>query len=128
VIVGIGAVGEMAWSNARLRAHNERLRRAIDRADRNAGEAERLQRLAEEHNALTDRHLHATQMRLAGQAFDVGQFERVQEILLDDVYGPGPWHRDFGRRYRWRLSRREVALSCALCRIAPQLSMIGMTV
>jgi WD40 repeat protein/tRNA A-37 threonylcarbamoyl transferase component Bud32 len=109
-IVGIGTVGGMVWSNAWLRAHNERLRRASDRADRHAGEAERLQRLAEEHDALTERHLHAAQMRLARQAYDVGQFERVQEILLDDVYGPGPRHRDFAWQYLWRLSRREVEL------------------
>jgi hypothetical protein len=37
------------------------------------------------------------------------EFERAQEILLDDVYKPRPEHRDFAWRYLWRLSRREVA-------------------
>ncbi len=95
-IVAVGAAGGMAWSNSWLREHNRLLRREIDRADRHADEAER--------------HLHAAQLRLARQAFDAGQFERVQEVLLDDVYGPGPGHRDFAWWYLWRLSRREVAL------------------
>jgi eukaryotic-like serine/threonine-protein kinase len=96
IIVAIGTAGAMVWSNTWLRAHNKRLEQEKDRADRHAGEA--------------DRHLHAAQMRLARQACDVGQFERAQEILLDDVYGPGPRHCDFAWRYLWRLSRREVAL------------------
>jgi WD40 repeat protein/serine/threonine protein kinase len=110
VTVGLGAAGAMAWSNAWLRAHNERLRQEIDRADRHAREAERQRRIALQGEAVADRHLHAAQVRLARQACDVGQFERAQEILLDDVYAPGPRHRDFAWRYLWRLSRREVAL------------------
>ena len=110
MIVAAGAAGGMVWSNAWLRAHNERLRHEIDRADRHAGESDRQRRLALEREALADRHLHAAQLRLARQACDVGQFERAQEILLDDVYGPGPGHRDFAWRYLWRFSRREVAL------------------
>jgi WD40 repeat protein/tRNA A-37 threonylcarbamoyl transferase component Bud32 len=109
-IVGIGAAGGITWSNAWLGTHNQRLQQEIKRADRHAEEAERQQRLAEKREALADRHLHAAQLRLARQAYDVGQFERVQEVLLDDVYGPGPRHRDFAWRYLWRLSRREVAL------------------
>ena len=110
VMVAAGAAGGMIWSNAWLRAHNERLRREIERANHYAGESDRQRRIALEREALADRHLHAAQLRLARQACDVGQFERVQEILLDDVYGPGPRHRDFAWRYLWRLSRREVAL------------------
>jgi WD40 repeat protein len=109
-IVGIGTAGDIAWSNAWLRTHNQQLQQETKRADRHAEEAERHQRLAEEHKALAERHLHAAQLRLARQAYDVGQFERVQEVLLDDVYAPGPRHRDFAWRYLWRLSRREVAL------------------
>jgi WD40 repeat protein len=110
LIVAVGAGGAMVWSNAWLRAHNERLRQEIDRADRHAREAERQRRLGRLGEALADRHLHAAQVRLARQACAAGQFERAQEILLDDVYGPGPRHRDFAWRYLWRLSRREVAL------------------
>ena len=109
-IVGIGAAGGMGWSNTWLRATTERLKHAIDLADRHAGEAERQQRLADEREALADRHLHAAQVRLARQACDLGQFERAQEVLLDDVNGPGPRHLDFAWSYLWRLSRREVAL------------------
>ncbi len=96
VIVAFGTGATMVWSNAWLRAHTTRLEQEKDRADRHAREA--------------DRHLHAAQMRLARQACDVGQFERAQEILLDEAYGPGPRHRDFAWRYLWRLGRREVAL------------------
>jgi WD40 repeat protein/serine/threonine protein kinase len=110
VIVGIGTAGDIAWSNAWLRSHNQRLQQEIDRANHHAEEAERQQRLAVEREAMADRHLHAAQLRLARQAYDVGQFERAQEVLLDDVYGPGPEHRDFAWRFLWRLSRREVAL------------------
>jgi WD40 repeat protein len=110
LIVGISTAGGMAWTNAWLRAHNERLRQAIDRADRHSQEAEQQRRLARQGEALAERHLHAAQVRLARQACDVGQFERAQEVLLDDVYGPGARHRDFAWRYLWRLSRREVAL------------------
>jgi WD40 repeat protein len=108
--VAIAAAGGMVWSNAWLRAHNERLRQQMDRADHHAREAERHQRIAEEHEALADRHLHAARLRLARQAYDLGQFERAQEILLDDAYGPGPGYRDFAWWHLWRLSRREVAL------------------
>ena len=110
VIVAAGVAAGMAWSNAWLRAHNERLEREIERADRFAGESNRQRRLAQEREALADRHLHAAQLRLARQACDVGQFERAQEVLLDDDYGPGPAHRDFAWRYLWRFSRRDVAL------------------
>ena len=110
VMVAAGATGEMVWSNAWLRDHNDRLRLEIERTNHYAGESDRQRRLAQERQAMADRHLHAAQMRLARQACDVGQFERVQEILLDDVYGPGPRHRDFAWRYLWRLSRRDVAL------------------
>jgi WD40 repeat protein/serine/threonine protein kinase len=109
-ILAAGVAGTMAWSNAWLRAHNERLRREIQRANRHADEADRQRRLAQQLEALADRHLHAAQLRLARQACRVGQFERAQEILLDDVYGPGPEHRDFAWWYLWRFSRREVAL------------------
>jgi WD40 repeat protein len=110
VVFGVGTAGGMVWSNAWLRAHNERLRQEIDRADRHARDAEQQRQLARQGEALADRHLHAAQVRLARQACAVGQFERAQEVLLDDVYGPGPRHRDFAWRYLWRLSRREVAL------------------
>ena len=109
-MVAAGGAGGMVWSNAWLRAHNERLRQEIERADYYAAESDRQRRLAQEREALADRHLHAAQLRLARQACDVGQFERAQEVLLDDVYGPGPRHRDFAWWYLWRLSRREVAL------------------
>jgi WD40 repeat protein len=110
VIVALVAAGGMTWSNAWLRAHNERLQQEIDRANHHARQAERHQRIAEARRALADRHLHAAQVRLARQAYDAGQFERVQEVLLDDIYGPGLRHRDFAWSYLWRLSRREVAL------------------
>jgi WD40 repeat protein len=110
VFVAAASAGGMAWSNAWLRAHNERLRLEIERADRHAAEAERQGRLAADREALADRHLHAAQLRFARQACDVGQFERAQEVLQDDVNGPGPGHRDFAWWYLWRFSRREVAL------------------
>jgi WD40 repeat protein len=110
VTVLIGTALDIVWSDAWLRTHNQRLQQEIDRARHHAEEAERQQRLAVKHEALAERHLHAAQVRLARQAYDVGQFERVQEVLLDDVYGPGPRHRDFAWRYLWRLSRRQVAL------------------
>ena len=110
VTVAAGAAGTMAWSNAWLRAHNERLRLEIRRANLHAGESDRQRRLAMERKALADRHLRAAQLRLARQASDIGQFERAQEILLDDASGPGPEHRDFAWRYLWRFSRRDVAL------------------
>jgi WD40 repeat protein/serine/threonine protein kinase len=110
VIVTCGAAGGLAWSNSWLQAHNERLKRESDRADRHAEDADRQRQIAVEREELTDRHLHAAQLRLASQACDVGQFERAQEVLLDDVYGPGPRHLDFAWRYLWRVSRREVAL------------------
>jgi hypothetical protein len=100
----------MAWSNAWLRAHNESLRQEKNRAELHSLESERQQRLALEREALADRHLHAAQLRLDGQAWGAGQFERAQEVLQDDIYGPGPMHRDFAWWYLWRSSRREVAL------------------
>jgi eukaryotic-like serine/threonine-protein kinase len=110
LIVAIGGAGGMAWSNALLRTYNERLWQEKNRADGHSQESERQRRLAEEREDLADRHLHAAQLRLASQALDVGQFERAQEVLEDDVYGPGPKHRDFAWWHLWRSSRREVAL------------------
>jgi serine/threonine protein kinase len=110
ILVAIGGAGEMAWSNAWLRTHNERLRQEMNRADGFSRDSQRQRRLALEREALADRHLHAAQLRLAAQACDVSQFERAQEVLLDDVYGPGPTHRDFAWWYLWHKSRREVAL------------------
>ncbi len=110
VIVVSIAAGGMAWSNSWLHSHNQRLKQEADRADRHSEDADRQRQLALEREELADRHLHAAQLRLARQACDVGQFERAQEVLLDDVYGPGPRHVDFGWWYLWRFSRREVAL------------------
>jgi eukaryotic-like serine/threonine-protein kinase len=110
VIITIGSAGAMAWSNSWLHAHNLRLQQEKDRADRHSEDADRQRQLALEREGLADRHLHAAQLRLARQACDVGQFERAQEVLLDDVNGPGPRHIDFAWRNLWRLSRREIAL------------------
>jgi eukaryotic-like serine/threonine-protein kinase len=110
ILVVSGTAGQMAWSNAWLREHNSRLQSAIARADRHASDAHQQRKLALAREALSDRHLHAAQLRLARQACDVGQFERAQEVLLDDVNGPGPRYRDFAWNYLWQFSRREVAL------------------
>jgi eukaryotic-like serine/threonine-protein kinase len=110
MIVATAGSGGIAWSNAWLRAHNERLRSERNRTEGHARDSERHQKLAEEREALADRHLHAAQLHMASQAADVGQFERAQEVLLDDVYGPGPTHRDFAWWHLWRQSRREIAL------------------
>lgn len=104
------SIGGMVWSNAWLRGHNARLRSEFDRANYYAHESDRQRAIAEEREAMAQRHLHAAQLRLARQAFDVGQYERLQEVLLDDVYGPGPRHRDFAWRYLWHAGRRRVVL------------------
>jgi WD40 repeat protein len=110
IVVATAGAGGMTWSNAWLRAHNERLRDEKNRADGYLLDSHQQQRLAEAREALADRHLHAAQLRLAAQACEVGHFERAQEVLEDDVYGPGPMHRDFAWRYLWHNSRRDVAL------------------
>jgi hypothetical protein len=110
VVLATAVSAAVGLSNAWLRARNERLRREIDRADRHAAEADRQRGLAVAREALANQHLHAAQLRLARQACDIGQFERAQEVLTDDSYGPGPAYRDFAWWYLWRHSRREVAL------------------
>ena len=86
-----------------LRRHGVALEYEAARANRNADLANRNQRLA-------NRHLHAAQLRLASEAIKSGQVERVQDLLHDQLTGPGEDDpRDFAWHVLWERATRQIA-------------------
>ncbi|WP_406700480.1 protein kinase [Singulisphaera sp. Ch08] len=68
-------------------------------------------KLAQEQSRIAQRHLFTSSIRQAGQALDLGQVERVQEIL--NSLRPGssdPEPIGFAWYYLWRLARSEIEL------------------
>ena len=86
-----------------LRRHGVALEYEAARANRNADLANRNQRLA-------NRHLHAAQIRLASEAIKSGQVERAQDLLHDQLTGPGEDDpRDFAWHVLWERATRQIA-------------------
>ena len=86
-----------------LRDHSMELETEVARANRNAD-------LANRNGRLLNRHLHAAQLRLAGQVIENGQLERAQDILNDELKRPGEDDpRDFAWHVLWERATRQIS-------------------